>query len=284
MAGESAGHQAEKHRRKADQWERGAQGERETAAALAGLPAGWTVLHDVAWPDRQLANIDHVVVGPPGVFVIDTKNWSGRIEVDHGVLRQDRRSRVPTLQSALAGAAAVAKVVPEVRRDHVYAVLCFSSEAPDAMSDGVLVCSTASLPGLLTSRPAVLPDELVSDVAGVLRSRLPDATAPRPAQVAKRKPRPQQKPKKKPKPVSKRPSRYRSRKNTTPNDLVKLIAAVAMGLTLVANPAVFTAVSNGLSGLLVDQASTPDDQQIEPPEKKKDRPGVKKQNQQQSQR
>ena len=263
MAGESARTKAERLRRSADRYERGAHGEEVTAAALAGLPAGWTVLHDVAWPDRKLANIDHVVVGPPGVFVIDSKNWAGRIDVDQGVLRQDRRSRVPTVQSAVAGAAAVAKVMPEVRRDHVYAVLCFTdSEAPDAVSDGVLVCSTTSLLALVTSRPAALPNDLVRELAAALRSRLPAATAPRPARVTK--PRKRSKPK--------------SRKLTGPNDLVKLIAAAVLGLTLAANPGVFTAISNGVTGMLVDQVTPPEDEQLEPQDEKQDKVPAKKAN------
>jgi len=41
--------------------------------------------HDRRKSVTSPANLDHVVVGPPGVFVIDTKNWSG------GLLRPDER-------------------------------------------------------------------------------------------------------------------------------------------------------------------------------------------------
>jgi Nuclease-related domain len=34
---------------------------------------GWAVLHDLAVP-RSRANIDHLVIGPGGVFVIDSKH------------------------------------------------------------------------------------------------------------------------------------------------------------------------------------------------------------------
>jgi hypothetical protein len=60
-------------------WRRGARGERRTARALRPLlRAGWTVLHDVAIPHSR-ANADHVLIGPPGVFLVDTKAWHGRI-------------------------------------------------------------------------------------------------------------------------------------------------------------------------------------------------------------
>jgi Nuclease-related domain len=62
-------------------WRRGARGERRTARALRPLlRAGWTVLHDVAIPDSR-ANADHLLIGPPGVFVVDTKAWHGHISL-----------------------------------------------------------------------------------------------------------------------------------------------------------------------------------------------------------
>ena len=60
-------------------WRRGARGERRTARRLRPLlRAGWTVLHDVAIPQSR-ANGDHLLVGPPGVFLVDSKAWHGRI-------------------------------------------------------------------------------------------------------------------------------------------------------------------------------------------------------------
>lgn len=64
-------------------WSAGADGEEQVADALTGLEQlGWVVLHDVAWPGRPRANLDHVLVGPGGVLVVDTKNWSGTVAVD----------------------------------------------------------------------------------------------------------------------------------------------------------------------------------------------------------
>lgn len=61
----------------------GVAGEEQVAAALAGLEQfGWVLLHDVSWPGRPRANLDHVLVGPGGVLIVDTKNWSGTVTVD----------------------------------------------------------------------------------------------------------------------------------------------------------------------------------------------------------
>jgi hypothetical protein len=63
----------------AARWQRGAAGERLTATLLGRLDAGqFRVLHDLAVPGSQ-ANVDHLVIGPTGVFVVDTKVWSGTV-------------------------------------------------------------------------------------------------------------------------------------------------------------------------------------------------------------
>jgi hypothetical protein len=55
-------------------WQRGAAGERRTAQLLSQLERhGWEVLHDLAVPGSR-ANIDHLVIGPGGVFVIDSSS------------------------------------------------------------------------------------------------------------------------------------------------------------------------------------------------------------------
>jgi len=61
-------------------WAIGARGERETEAALERLPEGFVHLHDRRIPGTR-ANIDHVVIGPTGVFVIESKRMVGRLRV-----------------------------------------------------------------------------------------------------------------------------------------------------------------------------------------------------------
>ena len=161
MAGESAREvarrareKAERLNKRAEQFEQGADGEAATAEVLATLPPGWISLHDVRWPGRRLANVDHVLIGPGGVFVIDSKNWTGRITLDGGHLRQNGYSR----EKSVAGAADAALAVSELISPYaawVHPVLCFVGQ--DHLSGWcreVMVCSTANLVGMLTSRPA----------------------------------------------------------------------------------------------------------------------------------
>jgi hypothetical protein len=60
-------------------WQRGAAGERHTARLLDRLGReGYVVFHDLAMPNSP-ANLDHLVLGPSGVFVIDSKDWTGQV-------------------------------------------------------------------------------------------------------------------------------------------------------------------------------------------------------------
>jgi hypothetical protein len=68
-----------------ENWRLGRDGERRTAKALRALTRqGWWVWHDI---DRGSgANFDHVLVGPAGVFLLDTKNDGGEGRIENGEL------------------------------------------------------------------------------------------------------------------------------------------------------------------------------------------------------
>jgi hypothetical protein len=55
----------------------GAEGEEIVARRLAKLDSHWCILHAVPVGDRG-SDIDHVVIGPPGVFTLNTKNHVGK--------------------------------------------------------------------------------------------------------------------------------------------------------------------------------------------------------------
>ncbi|MGH7765557.1 MAG: nuclease-related domain-containing protein [Candidatus Dormibacteraceae bacterium] len=72
-------------------WERGSIGEQKLAAALAGID-GVQILNDRRVPGTR-GNIDHIVIAPAGVFVVDAKRYAGLIRIrDRGNLfkRDDR--------------------------------------------------------------------------------------------------------------------------------------------------------------------------------------------------
>ncbi len=59
-------------------WRRGAQGEEQVGRRLLRLERhGWTVVHDLTIGSRG-ANLDHLAIGPGGVFALNTKNHRGK--------------------------------------------------------------------------------------------------------------------------------------------------------------------------------------------------------------
>jgi hypothetical protein len=185
-AGQSAYDVARRQREKAERlqksaalWEKGAEGEVAVARALEALPEGWVALHDLAWPGRQRANLDHVVVGPGGVFIVDAKNWSGRVEVREQVLTQNGRRREETVASAAEAAIALQSIVPPPAL--CMGVLCFVRDEPlTGWARDVMVCSTQNLTQMLMSRPTVLgPDDVRACVDAIRAGAVRADTAPR---------------------------------------------------------------------------------------------------------
>jgi hypothetical protein len=122
------------------------------SAALTELSAdGWRVLHGLAVPGQRRATVDHVLVGPPGVFVINE-------------LEPDARSSDKRLEQVLEAAEAMRGLTSIVRADDVRPVLCTLTESPvDGWRNGVVMASLSTLVELLSGRRAVLnPSEVTT--------------------------------------------------------------------------------------------------------------------------
>jgi hypothetical protein len=116
-------------------WLRGAEGEEAVGGILESLTAdGWHVIHDVSF---GRGNIDHVVVGPGGVFAVETKSHAGRISLD----RLDPKM--------LSQAYAEKKTLEERLGIEVQPLLVFSRayliERPSALRQGVTVMTARGL-------------------------------------------------------------------------------------------------------------------------------------------
>jgi hypothetical protein len=72
-------------------WAKGAHGERKLAESLARLPHV-VALHDRSVPGTR-GNIDHLVIAPAGLFVVDAKHYEGRLRIRDrsGLFRTDNR-------------------------------------------------------------------------------------------------------------------------------------------------------------------------------------------------
>jgi hypothetical protein len=142
-------------------WIKGAAGEEKVAQALAFLPASWDVFHGVPpagrtlWPAR--GDLDHVVLGPTGLFVVETKNWTGRIEIrDNAIFYEGGApSRPPLDQVRRSARELAARLEAGGMRAVVHPVLCFAGTPPETGDEvgmgGVIVCGVDSLNRVLAS-------------------------------------------------------------------------------------------------------------------------------------
>jgi Nuclease-related domain len=155
-------------------WRRGAAGERRTARLLAPLERrGWAVLHDLAIPGTQ-ANIDHLVIGPGGVVVIDTKQYRGRLRLDaDGLLWHGRHLLITTLRKLrwAADQADQALGVAHVQTLAIMAVHGANVPWGQLTADGVIVAPARRVPNLLQALPAILGPERVAWLADRARLR-----------------------------------------------------------------------------------------------------------------
>jgi hypothetical protein len=155
-------------------WRRGAAGERRTARVLAALERhGWAVLHDLAVPGSR-ANLDHLVIGPGGVFVIDSKQYRGRLQLDSsGRLWHGRYPFAPTLQAVSFEADQAAQVLPDPGVVVLPIVAVHGAQVPwgKVVVEGVPVVAVRRLPSMLRQLPAVLGPERVAGLADQARVR-----------------------------------------------------------------------------------------------------------------
>jgi hypothetical protein len=84
-------------------WLRGTRGELFMAGHLARLGPGWHVLHSVPVGTKG-SDIDHIAIGPPGVFPINTKRLIGRDVVVRGSRFRSDGWKAPYLAKSLGEA------------------------------------------------------------------------------------------------------------------------------------------------------------------------------------
>jgi hypothetical protein len=130
--------------------DRGATGEEQVGGLLDELAGGdWHVIHDAS---LGRGNVDHILLGPAGVFTVETKSHPGPIKVArvHG--------------ATLAQAQAQRKAIERVVDVPVEPLIVFSRawvDKPLARRKGVRVTPARMLAGYLERRPATLTHEQV---------------------------------------------------------------------------------------------------------------------------
>jgi hypothetical protein len=156
-------------------WQRGTQGERRTARQLNRLARhGWVVFHDLAVPDSR-ANADHLIIGPAGVFLADSKNWRGRLAFAHdGTLWYGSYPLTATLATIGFEAQAIADAlaVPGVAVEPLLVVHGSTIPWGEQYLGGVAVLPADRLVATLLALPVLLTDQQVTQLAGRAMARL----------------------------------------------------------------------------------------------------------------
>jgi hypothetical protein len=166
-------------------WAKGAEGERRLGEGLDALASeSVRVLHDRRIP-RSRANIDHLVVTPGGVYIIDAKRYTGRVEKRDkgGLFRTDLRLYVGTRDCSrlLDGMGHQLEAVRGAVGDDppIHPVLCFIEAEWGLFTkpftvNAVLVCWPKALyKNLRSAGPSGV--EQVAEIVTRLASGLPPA-------------------------------------------------------------------------------------------------------------
>jgi hypothetical protein len=152
-----------------------AEGEFQTARVLDQLQqAGFAVFHDLAAPDSA-ANIDHLVLGPTGIWVVGSKRYSGALRLDgDGRLWHGDHSLDRVLSTLWWEVKQVTTTLGTGDDVLVRPALCIhGARLPwlgELAVDGVPVVSGALLAPSLRSARRALPHQRVVDLTAQVRA------------------------------------------------------------------------------------------------------------------
>jgi hypothetical protein len=159
---------------------KGARGEEWVARELAFLPSAYQVFHGLlpseAVGSRREADCDHVVIGPTGLFVIETKNWSGKITVENGRILYDgnvpHRPPLDQVKEAASGLRQHLKNALEIELD-VAPIVCFAANTLEGTTQGVggvIVCNARYLNAVIEdSAERPLENARIEQIGQLLR-------------------------------------------------------------------------------------------------------------------
>lgn len=160
--------------RRVESYFKGARGEERVAGILESLPGTWHVFHDYVAGSHH---VDHVLVGPTGVYAVETKNWRGRVTIEKGEVLVDGvlADRSPLVQ-AQRQADAVRTALKTAGWDgEVVSVLCFASDtfAGGLQSVGrTTVLNSRDAVAWIQGRPGRCPSNEVTRLAQLMETSI----------------------------------------------------------------------------------------------------------------
>ena len=153
---------------------KGISGEEAVADALAGLPSSYWVLHGV--PTGH-GDVDHVVIGPTGVFALETKAWDGKFYRSRGQLYCNGKPAEHVLRQARGAAGQVRELLLAAGIDEwveavVVAARASVSRSPVRFRKSYVI-SIKDLVGFVTDRPHSLSSSTVLQAKTTLMQVVP---------------------------------------------------------------------------------------------------------------
>ena len=152
---------------------KGARGEEAMAGMLARLSDDWHIYHDFV---AGKYHVDHVLVGPAGVFAVETKNWRDQVALESGeLIAGGHVPDHPPIAQAMAEARAVGAVLARAGwTGEVFPVVCFASgtfKDGFAQSGKVLVANAEAFLKWLVAQPSVHAPGECARVVQLLETR-----------------------------------------------------------------------------------------------------------------
>jgi hypothetical protein len=154
----------------------GAQGEEYVIRVLSGLPEGYCILNDVNlyfkppvhWKGKyriESSQIDHVVVGPTGIFLVETKKWKAS---DIQIKSEDLSFQVKRANYALWR-----YLLDYYRKDQLpkiwnVVVATQGSELTTKLDQYIDVITPRQLPAYITRRELKLSEEMIEKLVTII--------------------------------------------------------------------------------------------------------------------
>ena len=142
---------------------KGARGEEQVSQILKSLPEDYHVFNDFV---AMRNHVDHVVVGPAGVFAVETKFWRGSVTLEEGHILLDGQlpSRSPLSQVRTEAEAVRAVLEKKGWKGTVTPVLVFASNTFEAkiaeLSGAVIINSNHIMESFRVEKVVLPPAEL----------------------------------------------------------------------------------------------------------------------------
>lgn len=160
-------------KKRAKDADRGAAAEVKVAATMATLPEGFTAFHDLEFTGF---NIDHVVIGTSGIFLVETKSHGGKITAEGNKLLLNGN---PTDKDFINQTWSQSYQLKSFLKEHtgkeyqVKPVLCFSKAFVQLRQavKGVAVVNAKFLNELLQRQKPQLSSEDLNAVTAALRAK-----------------------------------------------------------------------------------------------------------------